>query len=139
MNSLKKIKKLNELQKEIDSIISLGIEQFFEDYKDAEDFYILIQGWTPTYNDGQPCKHSVDYCIGNEITKYHHHKEQSHMFKGIDVKDIECSLCPQFLDEYFMDTIIKCLDFEYDTNYQILIIFKENKLMYVKDEYYVGY
>ena len=54
------INRLNSLKTEINEILDKGIIEFLEDYKNSElPLFIHIRGYTPGFNDGEPCTHGV--------------------------------------------------------------------------------
>lgn len=133
--------KLESLQKEINNLLDKGVESFIEDYKKEVGkgkAYVYIQLWTPNWNDGEPCVHSVDYCIGRQIIDYEYFENESEMFKGIEEKEIEES---EILDIKEGDIlgVIKCLERKYQTNKQCLIIIEANKIISIIRDYDCGY
>lgn len=154
------ITKLKELQAEIDSILEDGIEGFLEDYKNVEKpLHIYIQGYTPGFNDGEPCVHSVSYAIGfKQIVWEEYTLQEPHMFEDImdeealekleydddgefdysvfvDKNDLEV----RGLDEILDQLIVPCLDKMYHTDYQVLITLYRGTIKVKHDDYDCGY
>lgn len=140
------VDKLEYLEKKVNELLDKGIEQFLEPYIEGEPLYIYIQGWTPDFNDGEPCLHSVDWCEGKEIVEYEHHEANPSIFEGITAEELEnsrevISVDDQHFSNYrkAIDAVIKYCDYKYETNYHCLIICKDNNLTMIKEEYDCGY
>jgi hypothetical protein len=138
---MKPAEKLESLYKEIDEVLDGGLESFLEDYKkEVKDnkAFIYIQLWTPDWNDGEPCLHSVDYCIGPQIIDYEYFENESEMFAGISKEEIEESSL-LYIEERDMSGVIKCLERSYETNKQCLIIIDSDKIVSIARYYDCGY
>jgi len=96
------IAKLAELNKQIDAILDKGIEEFLTDYKDSElPFFILVQGETPLWNDGEACEHYSSYYIGLDEIVWEEKQDMP---------------VAEFLNPYFpeLEDCISEVDFDWD-------------------------
>lgn len=131
---------LEYLENEISNLLDKGLEQFLEKYSDrSERAFIYIQMWTPAWNDGEECVHSVDWCIGAQILEYEYYKNEKEMFEGIEEREIFNS---EILDikEKDIQGVIKHLEKRYRTNTQCLIILGDKeRIVSITKEYDCGY
>lgn len=146
IGELSPVEKLEYLDNKIAELLNRGVEQFLDPYIEGEPLYIYIQGWTPDFNDGEPCLHSVDWCEGREIVEYEHHETNASIFEGITAEQLKTSrriieIESQKFSDYrkSVDAIIRYLDFKYETNYHCLIICKNNTVTLIKEDYECGY
>lgn len=135
------LKRLKELRKEIYNILDKGIEQFLLPYaEDSKKLYIYIQGYTPDFNDGDPCRHSVDVYKKEEILNYIFEEEEE-IFSGISKEDIKNSRDWPDKNDFrdCLEEVGEVLTNKYTTDFQVLITLKDGKIHYIKDEYNCGY
>lgn len=140
------VDKLEYFEEKVREVLNRGPEQFLENYIEGDTLYLYIQGWTPNFNDGELCLHSVDWCEGEEIVNYEHHINNASIFEGITEKElIESRRIHEVDSKNFLDfrrcvnAVIKYCDYKYETNYQCLFICKNNSLTFIKEDYEVGY
>lgn len=128
------------LEKEIKNLLSKGLESFLEEYKSEKRItYLYIQMWTPDWNDGEPCEHSVDWCIGEQIIDYEYYENEHEMFEGITEEQLKNSNLLN-IKERDIRGVIKCLEQEYTTNKQCLIIIGgEVGIVSIIKDYNCGY
>jgi hypothetical protein len=131
---------LEYLENEINNLLNKGLEQFLEKYSNRrERVFIYIQMWTPAWNDGEACVHSVDWCMGAQILDYEYYKNEKEMFDGIEEREIFNS---EILDikERDIQGVIKHLEKRYTTNTQCLIILGDKeRIVSITKEYDCGY
>ena len=133
---------LKELRSQIDAILNRGIEQFLLPFSsNTRPIYLYIQGYTPSFNDGDPCTHRSyvhdrEDIISEGILEY-----ESEFFGSIDEQQIEESLDPPNSEEFrdALEAVEEALEYKYGTDYQVLITLKDNNISYVRDHYDCGY
>lgn len=135
------VEKLEYLENKVNELLDKGIEQFLEPYIKGDPLYIYIQGWTPSFNDGEACTAAVDWCQGKEIVEYEHHQANESIFKGITIEELNNSREINLVEEYrkAVSAVIKYCYYKYETNYHCLIICKDNNLTMIKEDYDCGY
>ena len=157
------LNRLKELEKEINDILDKVIDEFFIDYKDSSlPLLIYIKGYTPYFNDGDPCEHSASGWVGlNEIIWDDIFDSSCYMFQHFFDKDIEemsfdwdydtrtvkCDDIdfdkfaekPEGIDELINFLIIPSLDKRYKTNYEVLITCHNGKVTVVHEDYEPSY
>ena len=139
---------LKQLRKEINNILDRGIAQFLLPYSDSEEpLYIYIQGYTPSFNDGDPCTHnsyvySPEEIIEGEILEYN-----EDLFGDIDEEQLKASR-PYPTDKdgrtlsdfnEAVEAVEEALEFKYGTDYHVLITLQNGNVTYVRDHYDCGY
>jgi len=141
-------RQLAALRKKINDILDKGIAQFLIPYSNSkEPLYIYIQGYTPSFNDGEPCIHksyvySADEIIENEILEY-----DEDLFGDITKEQLENSRpYPTdkdgfILSDFFqaLEAVEEALEFQYSTDYQVLITLQNGNVTYVRDHFECGF
>lgn len=144
-----KIEKIKELQSEIATILSYPLDEFINPFilTIQNELKILVLGWTPVFNDGEPCEHSIEWCIGSEINEYEYVENFPNLFKGIKAEEIENEMDSIKLREttgekgynLMMEGVLMWLDNMYGTDYAVLICIGKEGVKVVKEEYDCGY
>ena len=132
---------LKELKEEINKILEKGITQFLEPWADTETpIYIYIQGYTPSFNDGEPCTHSSTEYNKNEIIE-DILEYNGDLFGEIGEEELLASADwptdPEFQEA--IEGVHEALGYEYGTDYHLLITLKDGQVSYVRDHYDCGY
>jgi hypothetical protein len=132
--------RLTKLKKEIEGILDGGIVQFLTPWANTKKpIYIYIQGYTPSFNDGEPCLHSSQEYSKEEIDEVFEYNLD--IFGNLTLEEIlESEPWPKGLE--FREALLavhEALEYKYDTDYQVLITLKDGQVSYVKDHYDVGY
>jgi len=139
---IKAVERLEKLEEERVQILEQGIEQFLKPFIKGKAMYVYIQGWTPEFNDGDPCTHCVDWSIGPEIVNYLHNVNNAEIFKGITTDELVKSRVINSTHKTYtlwrrsMLATIAYFDYTYTTNYQCLLLFKNNCLFTIKLDYF---
>lgn len=121
------------------------------------NFAVFIQGYTPSFNDGEPCEHSSHYslCLGSRESTY---REGYKYFKLDDCEASENEEVAELLEcdfdnftsinshlegnEDFLEDIeilMKIVDEAYNTDFEAKIKFKDGDVTLEHDDYYCGY
>ena len=154
------IKKLRDLNAEIDAILDRGIEEFLGAFNSEKPLFIHIEGYTPLWNDGEACTHGVNYLIGihNILWDKRNYCASDLYIDWIkDFDELECeynydtkvATCegfdtskyagePDNVDELreVMDTlVIPALDKKYKTDYRVLIVIHNGKITMKHEDY----
>lgn len=122
------------------------------------NFAIFIRGYTPSFNDGEPCEHSSYYslCIGSKESSY-----TGSNYKWFKLDDCEASENEEIAEllecnfdnftsinshlgdnEDFLgdiEILIKIVDEAYNTDFEVKIKFKDGDITLEHDDYYCGY
>lgn len=63
---LKKIKQqCEEFEARIEAEREKFLKELLEELNNNENIkFFMIKGWTPSFNDGEPCEHTTDVYIG---------------------------------------------------------------------------
>lgn len=134
-------KRLRELHGEIQNILEGGIEQFLLPYaNDDKPLYIYVQGFTPSFNDGQPCEHESYYYTPEEVVEERYHDDEEQFIQLTEAELLNSRKWPD--DQDFTDALnatIEALEYEYKTGYQVLITLKDNNVFKVKEYYESDY
>lgn len=135
-------KKLKELRSEIENILDKGIAQFLMPYSDNKNpIYIYIQGYTPAFNDGDPCIHNSYYYTKEEIFEEELLEYESDFFGNVTEEVLEESLDPPDTQEFMeaLEGVEDALEYKYGTDYHVLITLKDGNVSFVRDHYDCGY
>ena len=133
---------LKKLREKIDDILDRGVEQFLLPFADTEKpIYIYVYGYTPCFNDGDPCTHSSyaedkDGILADDIIEY-----SSGIFGDLTRSDVYDSADWPETEEFkeAIKAVKEVLDYKYDTDYQVLITIKDKNVCCIKDDYDCGY
>lgn len=122
------------------------------------NFAIFIRGYTPSFNDGEPCEHSSYYslCIGSRESSYT--KSNYKWFKLDDCEASENEDVAELLECDFdnftsinshlegnndfledIEILMKIVDESYNTDFEVKIKFKDGNITLEHDYYYCGY
>lgn len=166
IDTLWRSEKMNfeEYEKEISNISEEKLKSFLESCFEFDKKLLAIRicGWTPSWNDGEPCYHNQDCHILFEddyvcevdyfndefseiINKIFEEKGEllsgwtSKFYGGINLKEIDKEsenrkrVIESIISEYYSRAI-------YDTNYLIVAIRKNDKVeITIDDDYECGY
>ena len=116
---------------------------------------ITLRGYTPSFNDGDPCEHSSDCYINikqhleNEIEIPDFGEDYSRIvdayFDSVYVAPLckQLGLCykspDQAIVEAILEVIYPAIEEQYGTNYCVQFILKDGKFERTDREYYVDY
>lgn len=133
----------SKYEQAIKDAIDPGLKYIAETYGE-ELGVITIIGWTPGFNDGEPCEHSTDHMYGySDLQNYgmeylleewfEDDEEKVNKLLEQDVKatDEVKMFVATALDEYFEE--------KFGTNYRVHILFENNTYRIEEDEYDCGY
>lgn len=120
------------------------------------DFAIIIRGYTPSFNDGEPCEHSTSYslCIGSRKSSYNSYVwfnyddcEATEDDSYIELLEINTETMTsinskfegniEFLADMSLleDVVSEALH----TNYEVKIKYKGGEIVFEQDDYDCGY
>lgn len=148
MNLNEKIKEIREIKQQLSKAYNeVTIEKFFDDYKDSEKpLFVYIQGYTPGFNDGDPCEHSVETTIGVDLGDLLEYSNvDSDLFSNFDLTvelfkhEYLFAKEPGNLREYIQVLLEELLYRKFGTDWQILIKCHNGIVEYRKSDYYCGY
>lgn len=134
--------KLNELifDNGKENVLSIIFKPLFEKYSDLNIIGYL--GFTPSFNDGEPCKNCSSFCVGLDYDFLEIRGNFEYDFEYDE--DTETHLNSNCFN--LTDTVEDIADFErliehlYDTNYKVVITRAENDEVKVYHDYYdAGY
>lgn len=133
-----------ELKEELDAIYSLGASVLFEKFKDEDPIYVYIQGYTPGFNDGEPCEHSSYFYYGEDLKSFAEEYESDDVqefldpFKdGFNSVDEERDLDPTF--HKAVDIADDIIHNYYGTDYQVMLVIGNGSVKMIKEDYECGY
>jgi len=134
---------LTALHSKINEILDKGIPQFLLPYaNDKKPLYIYIEGYTPSFNDGEPCIHD-SYAYGKDelIVDYDILVYSKDLFGDIDNNVLSRSRSWPTDTSFYeaIGAVEEALEFKYGTDYHVLITLKDGNVSYVKDDYECGY
>lgn len=130
--------KLKELREEIRNILDKGIEQFLLPYSNnKKPIYIYVQGYTPSFNDGDPCTHNSYSYNKYEILSEEFLEYEADFFGNVNKQVLEESIDPPDTVEFSdaLESALEALEFQYGSDYQVLITLKDGNVSFVKDYY----
>jgi hypothetical protein len=120
-----------------------GLQYIAENYGNDIDIITII-GYTPGFNDGEPCEHSSDYMFGySDLENYGGEylmedwfEDQEELIEKLLEKEVKVpaevkTFVATALDEYFEKKL--------GTNYRVHIIFENGTYRIEEDEYDCGY
>lgn len=141
-NRLTPAQQLTQLREEINAILDKGIAQFLTPWADTETpIYIYIQGYTPDFNDGERCVHNSCEYDKDEIIDDKILENNSDLFGAITEQDIEDSADwpsdPLFKEA--IDCVHEALEYNYGTDFHVLITLKDGQVSYIRDHYDCGF
>ena len=139
---------LKALRSKINDILDKGIAQFLLPYSDSEEpLYIYIQGYTPSFNDGEPCLHDSYAYSAEDIIEYEVLEYSEDLFGDIDEEQLKSSrpyprnkdgdILTEFIEA--IEAVKEALEFKYGTDYHVLIALQNGNVTYVRDHYECGY
>lgn len=157
-----KFEQFKAIQKEYAEQLKSVNEGFLkESIKEIGDkfgnFAVFIQGYTPSFNDGEPCEHSSHYslCIGFKESTY---REGYKYFKLDDCEASENEDVAELLECNFDDftsinshlegnedfledvgILMKIVDETYNTDFEVKLKFKDGIITLENNDYYCGY
>lgn len=157
-----KFEQFKAIQKEYaDQLKSINEDFLKESIKEIGDkfgnFAVFIQGYTPSFNDGEPCEHSSHYslCLGSRDSTY---REGYKYFERDDCEASENEEVAELLEcdfdnftsinshlegnEDFLEDIeilMKIVDEAYNTDFEVKLKFKDGNITLEHDDYYCGY
>lgn len=122
------------------------------------NFAVFIRGYTPSFNDGEPCKHSSRYslCIGFREFYYTGSSYKCFKLDDCDASEneevaevIECDF-DNFTsinshlegNEDFLGDIkilMKIVDEAYNTDFEVKLKYKDGNITLEHDDYHCGY
>jgi hypothetical protein len=136
--------RLLEIKEEKKRIVNLGLAVILE--PKAKDIkgthYIYVQGYTPGFNDGDPCVHTSYSYTGEEL------KEMIEWENGYNSQVVDFlrphlesinNVEEEGIDLNILDVIELVAEEEYCTDYQVLVIIKDGVVKVEKADYECGY
>ena len=158
-----KFEQFKAIQKEYVEQLKAINEDFLKEYikeigEKFGNFAVFIQGYTPSFNDGEPIEHSYNYslCIGFKESTY-----TGSNYKWFELDDCEASENEEVAEllecdfdnftsinshlegnEDFLGNIeilMKIVDEAYNTDFEVKIKFKDGAVTLEQDDYYCGY
>lgn len=120
--------------------------------KEFGEFALVVRGYTPSFNDGDECRHSFDYSLCTEKEGYgfsddelyleiEYNEDWAEFFEYDSVDD--STINTKFKgNELFHEVINEYADFLDDineTNYEVRVKFKDGELTFINDYYDCGY
>lgn len=155
---LKQYEEVNaELNKQIQENGNAFITQVFQEIFDQNEGlkYIHIIGWTPGFNDGEPCTHSQESAVGSSHTYYSnyygrdvvsHDFEDREWFDEFEVKFSEgsntvvshinsgCKTLDRVAKQ--VSAYDELIERVFNTNFELKISTDDNGKVVVDEEYY---
>ncbi len=133
-------------EQEIKDAIDPGLKYIAETYGD-ELGVITILGWTPGFNDGEPCEHTTEHLYGyGALANYGLEYLVEDWFEGVENAEdkIEELLekevnTPKEVLEFVWNALENWADRKYETNYRVHFIFENGTYRIEEDEYDCGY
>lgn len=133
----------NKYSQAIADAIEPGLKYIAETYGDKLGA-ITIVGWTPGFNDGEPCEHSTDYMYGySDLQNYGLEYLLDDWFDGDEdkikrllVQDVKVTDEVKMFVATALDGYI---EEKHGTNYRVSIIFENGTYRIEEDEYDCGY
>lgn len=130
-------------EKAVQDAFQPGLQYIAENY--GNDIGVItIIGYTPGFNDGEPCEHSTDYMFGyRELDNYgmgylldEWFEDQPELIEELVEREVKVpaevkTFVGTALDGYFEKKL--------GTNYRVHIIFENNTYRIEEDEYDCGY
>ena len=143
------IQELKELEQRRNELLSLDIDEYLEDFRNAttKPLVCYIQGWTPGFNDGDPCTHGVDWGVGGQNLSYMDQLDpeyRSHLFNEFvgdedEIPESKLADAPIGFEDVISEIIIPICDKRWETDYQVLIWIHQGEIKVLHDDYDCGY
>ena len=148
---LKQYEEVNAaLNKQIQENGKEFIQNLFQDVFDQNPGlnFVMIRGWTPGFNDGEPCTHSQETFVGRiswgcyqDFSDYELYDEFEVEFDEGDnvVSHInsECKTLDQVYEQ--LEAYSEIIERVFDTNFEIQAKLVDGKVVVTEDEYDCGY
>ena len=130
----------------IQDAIDPGLKYIAETYGD-ELGVITILGWTPGFNDGEPCEHSTEHLYGyGALDNYGMEYLVEEWFEGVENAEdkieelLEKEVNPaKEVREFVWNALENWVDEKYGTNYRVHFIFENGNYRIEQNEYDCGY
>lgn len=130
----------------IKDAIEPGLKYIAETYGD-ELGVITILGWTPGFNDGEPCEHSTEHLYGyRELSNFGLEHLVEEWFEGVDNAEdkieelFEKAVTPaKEVREFVSNALENWADEKHGTDYRVHFIFENGNYRIEKDDYDCGY
>lgn len=148
---LKQYEEVNAaLNKQIQDNGKEFIQNLFQDVFDQNPGlnFVMIRGWTPAFNDGEPCTHSQETFVGRvswgsyqDFSDYELYDEFEVEFDEDDnvIKhaNSDCKTLNQVYEQ--LEAYSEIIERVFDTNFEIQAKLVNGKVVVTEDEYGCGY
>lgn len=154
---LKQYEEVNaELNKQISENGKQFLESVFQEIFDENEGLklIYIRGWTPGFNDGEPCTHSQESFVGYSQNYYSHYRQSNvtsydfddyELYEEFDVEfdendnvvshvNSECKTLERAKQQ--VDAYEELIERVYETNFEIKVTLNENGKTVVDHDWY---
>ena len=141
-----------QLNKQIQENGKEFIQNLFQDIFDQHKGlkFVMVRGWTPGFNDGEPCTHSQETFVGRVSWGTYHDFSDYELYDDFecvfdeDSDDVVSHInsgC-ESLDEVYVqvEAYSEIIERVFNTNFEIKASLNtDGKVVVIEDEYWCGY
>ena len=122
-------KNIENIKKQYQTEVNLLKQELLEEIKSFEGFdCIFIRGWTPGFNDGDPCLHSDQYAISpsqiGELFLFDHKAseedlEEEGLLFNQNLSDDEFKVVQFFTEKFLLEEVEDLYGTDYDVKFYL--------------------